>query len=81
MEPYSEYYAAQVAEYFHVPYVKYELRSRNGRVHSACDIFTSEKYGYLPYAAIGDVQSDVFSNSGVMQIFADCKNVSASLGP
>ena len=61
LEPYSEYYAAQVAEYFHVPYVKYDLRSRSGRVHSVCDIFTSEKYGYLPYAAIGDFQSDIFS--------------------
>lgn len=61
LEPYSEYYAAQVAEYFHVPYVKYDLRSRSGRVHSVCDIFTSEEYGYLPYTAIGDFQSDVFS--------------------
>ncbi len=54
LEPYSEYYAAQVAEYFHVPYVKYGLRSRSGRVHSVCDIFTSEKYGYLPYNAVSN---------------------------
>lgn len=54
LEPYSEYYAAQIAEYFHVPYVKYELRSRSGCVHSVCDIFTSEKYGYLPYNAISN---------------------------
>ncbi len=61
LEPYSEYYAAQVAEYFHVPYVKYGLGSRSGRVHSVCDIFTSERYGYLPYNAVGDNPSDVIS--------------------
>lgn len=61
LEPYSEYYAAQVAAYFSIPYVSYDLRSRNGRVYSACDIFTSEKYGYLPYAAVAQGQDDVIS--------------------
>ena len=52
LEPYSEYYAGQVISKFTNDYVRYDLRTHNGRICSACDIFTSEDYGFLPYAAV-----------------------------
>ena len=52
LEPYSEYYASQLVSKFTDNYVDYGLRSVGGRVCSVCDIFTSEKYGFVPYAAI-----------------------------
>lgn len=52
LEPYSEYYASQLVSKFTDNYVNYDLRSVGGRICSVCDIFTSEKYGFVPYAAI-----------------------------
>lgn len=52
LEPYSEYYASQVVKLFTDNYVDYGLRSENERICSVCNIFTSEDYGYVPYAAI-----------------------------
>ncbi len=53
LEPYSEFYISQVAKELGLNYVDYNLRNRNNRICSICDIFTSEDLGYLPYAAIG----------------------------
>ena len=33
-------------------FVAYGLRMHNKRICSVCDLFTSEDYGYLPYAAV-----------------------------
>lgn len=52
LEPYSEYYASQIISRITDDCVIYGLRSHDSRVCSVCDCFTSEKYGYLPYAAI-----------------------------
>lgn len=52
LEPYSEYYASQLVSRFTNNYVNYDLRSIGGRICSVCDIFTSEKCGFVPYAAI-----------------------------
>lgn len=52
LEPYSEYYASQVVKLFTDNYVYYGLRSKSGRICSVCNIFTSEDYGYVPYAAV-----------------------------
>lgn len=52
LEPYSEYYSSQLIRAFTNDFVSYDLRSRNGRICSVCDIFTSEQYGFLPYAAV-----------------------------
>ena len=52
LEPYSEYYASQIISNFTRHYVDYGLRTHKSRICSVCDCFTSEKYGYLPYAAI-----------------------------
>ena len=59
LEPYSEFYAGQVIREFTKDYVPYDLRSVSGRVCSTCHIFTSEKFGYLPYAAVDRGNSNV----------------------
>ena len=48
LEPYSEFYAAQVAEAFGFRHVRYELAKYKGRLCSKCRLFTSDRYGYLP---------------------------------
>ena len=52
LEPYSEFYASQLVKAFTDECVAYGLRTHNRRICSVCDLFTSEDYGYLPYAAI-----------------------------
>lgn len=48
LEPYSEFYAAQVAEALGFKHVKYELAKFKGQLCSKCKLFTSDKVGYLP---------------------------------
>ena len=48
LEPYSEFYAAEVAEALGFRHVKYELAKYKGRLCSKCRLFTSDRYGYLP---------------------------------
>lgn len=67
LEPFSEYYASQIVERFTDNCVKYDLRSHNERVCSVCDIFTSEDYGFLPYAAVDTGNSTVQSVIRKMQ--------------
>ena len=52
LEPYSEFYASQLVRTFTDEFVTYGLRMHNRRICSVCDLFTSEDYGYLPYAAV-----------------------------
>lgn len=47
-EPYSEYYAAQIAEVMGINSVSYNLSKWKGELCSACDLFTSKDYSYLP---------------------------------
>lgn len=47
-EPYSEYYAAQIAEAMGVNSVSYNLSKWKGELCSVCDLFTSKDYSYLP---------------------------------
>ncbi len=61
LEPYSEFYAGQIISRFTDDFVRYGLRSHNGRMCSVCDIFTSEDYGFLPYAAVDKGNSTVVS--------------------
>lgn len=48
LEPYSEFYAAQVAEALGFRHVEYELAKYKGRLCSKCRLFTSDRIGYLP---------------------------------
>lgn len=51
LEPYSEYYASQVAKAFGTQHVDYSLRTHKGRACSICDCFTTEQVGYVPFSA------------------------------
>lgn len=59
LEPYSEYYAAQIIKEFTNEFVSYDLRTVNGRICSVCDIFTSEEFGYLPFASVAPGNSTI----------------------
>ena len=54
LEPYSEFYAAQVAEALGFRHVKYELAKYKGRLCSKCKLFTSDRYAYLPASKLPD---------------------------
>ncbi|WP_127581227.1 XRE family transcriptional regulator [Paenibacillus koleovorans] len=48
LEPYSEYYASQVAEAMNIHHVGYELEKWKGRLCSTCSLFTSQDRSYVP---------------------------------
>lgn len=47
-EPYSEYYAAQIAELLGINGISYGLSKWKGRLCSTCELFTSKDYSFLP---------------------------------
>jgi hypothetical protein len=47
-EPYSEFYAYQVAEAMGIQAIPYSLSKWQGQLCSACDLFTSKEYSFLP---------------------------------
>lgn len=47
-EPYSEYFAAQVASALGFDHVDYGLARFKGRLCSTCRLFTGDRFGYLP---------------------------------
>ena len=47
-EPYSEYYASQIAEALGLAHVEYGLEKFKGRLCSTCPLFTSERIGFVP---------------------------------
>ena len=51
-EPYSEFYAAQVAKALGVDVISYNLSKWKGELCSVCDLFTSKDYSYLPVGRV-----------------------------
>lgn len=51
-EPYSEYYAAQIASAMGVNAISYNLSKWKGELCSVCDLFTSKEYSYLPVGRV-----------------------------
>lgn len=51
-EPYSEFYAAQVAEKLGLEHVEYGLSKWNGEICSTCELFTSKQYSFMPIGRI-----------------------------
>ena len=51
-EPFSEIYAAQVAERMGVNHVPYSLGQWKGVLCSICELFTSKEYSYLPVGRV-----------------------------
>ncbi len=51
-EPYSEYYAAQVAKAIGVNAIEYGLSQWKGELCSTCELFSSKEYSFLPVGRI-----------------------------
>lgn len=51
-EPYSEYYAAQIADVLGIQAVSYGLSQWKGELCSTCDLFTSKEFSFLPVGRI-----------------------------
>ena len=51
-EPYSEFYAAQVAQVMGLNHISYNLRKWKGILCSTCDLFTSKEYAFIPVGRI-----------------------------
>lgn len=47
-EPYSEFYAAQIAEILGINAINYGLSKWQGELCSTCELFTSKDYSYMP---------------------------------
>lgn len=60
-EPYSEFYAAQVAEAMGIPHVTYGLSKWKGQLCSTCELFTSKDISFVP-------ASTLISTSRISQI-------------
>ena len=62
-EPYSEYYAAQVANILGVNAIEYGLSQWKGELCSTCELFTSKDHSFLPVGRV--------VNSGGMKAVRD----------
>lgn len=51
-EPYSEFYAFQIAEIMGIKAIPYNLTKWKGELCSTCDIFTNKNYSFLPVGRI-----------------------------
>lgn len=51
-EPYSEYYAKQIADKLGISAINYGLSQWKGQLCSTCELFTSKQYGYLPVGSV-----------------------------
>ena len=47
-EPYSEYYASQIAKAMGIHAIDYNLSKWKGLLCSTCDLFTDQEYAYMP---------------------------------
>ena len=51
-EPYSEFYAYQIAEKMNIDAIPYKLSKWKGELCSTCDLFTSKQYSFVPVGRI-----------------------------
>ncbi len=49
MEPYSEYFASQIADAMGIPHVAYDLQQWKGKLASTCRLMGSKEVGFVPY--------------------------------
>lgn len=70
LEPYSEYYAAQLAKKICRDTVSYDLEMFKGSLCSSCELFTSQEFGFVPfYRILKDNRRQTLSS--VMQICSE----------
>ena len=68
LEPYSEFYAAQVADALGFRHVKYELAKYKGRICSKCRLFTSNRLGYLPASKLPN-RDAILDDARFLEVF------------
>ena len=51
-EPYSEFYAHQIAEAMKIDSIEYKLAKWKGELCSTCKLFTSKEYSFLPVGRV-----------------------------
>lgn len=51
-EPYSEFYAYQVAEAMNIDAIPYGLSKWKGKLCSTCDLFTSKEFSFMPVGRV-----------------------------
>lgn len=49
MEPYSEFFAAQIAECMGIPHVSYDLQQWKGKLASVCPLMNSKDISFVPF--------------------------------
>lgn len=67
-EPYSEYYAAQIAEILSVNSIPYTLSKWKGELCSVCDLFTSKEYPFVPIGRL-------VTSGGIKEVEAYCREL------
>lgn len=67
LEPYSEYFASQIAEHMGVNSVKYELTMFNDRLCTRCKMFTSEEIGLVSFAGVFDITKKTYNISSIVE--------------
>ncbi len=58
-EPYSEFYASQIADAMGINHIEYSLASWKKSVCSVCEIFTSKEVAFVPIWKFGDFKNIV----------------------
>lgn len=65
-EPYSEFYAAQIAEALELPHARYGLEKFKGKLCCTSPLFTSDRYSFVPAKRMSDILDPIddprFSN-------------------
>lgn len=69
LEPYSEYYASQVAEVMNLKHVEYGLSKWKGKLCSTCELFTTKDMSYIAIGRLvktGGIEAvmDFYKNLG-----------------
>lgn len=70
LEPYSEFYASQIAKTFDKKAVQYDLEMYKGSLCTRCGMFTSEDVGFVPF-----YKYHIGENTTMQKVFEACKEL------
>ncbi len=70
-EPYSEFYAAQIADALGLEHVPYGLEKFKGRLCSTCPLFTNDKVGFVPAGRIRSTEEALQDTNFAKLFFFD----------
>lgn len=57
LEPYSEYYASQIAKCMEIDYVEYNISKWKKKLCSTCELFTDINYSFMPISYLIKINS------------------------